>query len=197
MSSVNEVEAIVLAAGSSTRLGQPKALLEIDGATSLERILDVLSKCKVRGGVVVAGEHLPQMKSRVDPAPLQYALNPTPEAGRMGSVIIGLASTDPASDVLLWPVDRPMARIDTVQGILSARKNEPGGNVVIVPEYDGRFGHPILIASGLRNLLLSATPAANLREVLGAAGATRIKVSGDAGIHTNLDTEQDVDEARR
>jgi CTP:molybdopterin cytidylyltransferase MocA len=149
----------------------------------------------VRGGVVVAGEHLPEMKARVDPAPLQYALNPTPEAGRMGSVIIGLASTDPSSDVLLWPVDRPMARIDTVQSILSARKNEPGGNVVIVPEYDGQFGHPILIASGLRSLLLAASPAANLRDVLGAAGASRIKVSGDAGIHTDLDTKEDVGRA--
>ena len=109
----------------------------------------------------------------------------------MGSVIIGLASTDPGSDALLWPVDRPMARIDTVQAILSARAQEPGTNVVIVPEYDGHHGHPILIASGLRKLLLNAAPDANLREVLGHAGANRVKVSGDAGILTNLDTEED------
>lgn len=191
MNSGGTVEAIVLAAGSSKRLGRPKALLEIEDTTSLERILDVISKCGVRSGVVVAGEHLPEMKSRIDPAPLQYALNPTPEAGRMGSVIIGLASTDPGSDALLWPVDRPLARIDTVQAILSARAQEPGTNVVIVPEYDGHNGHPILIASGLRKTLLSAAPDANLREVLGRAGANRVKVSGDAGILTNLDTEED------
>src|SRR5688572_30500495 len=171
MSSVAALEAIVLAAGSSKRLGRPKALLEIEGITSLERILDVLSKCAVRGGVVVAGEHLEEMRARIDPAPLQYAINPTPEAGRMGSVIIGLASTDPHSDVLLWPVDRPMARIDTVQAILSARDQETGTNVVIVLEYDGHYGHPILIASGLRKKLLNAAPNANLREVLGDARA--------------------------
>lgn len=197
MNSGGTVEAIVLAAGSSKRLGRPKALLEIEDTTSLERILDVISKCGVRSGVVVAGEHLPEMKSRIDPAPLQYALNPTPEAGRMGSVIIGLASTDPGSDALLWPVDRPLARIDTVQAILSARAQEPGTNVVIVPEYDGHNGHPILIASGLRKTLLSAAPDANLREVLGRAGANRVKVSGDAGILTNLDTEEDYGRTSR
>jgi len=189
------IEAIVLAAGSSNRLGRPKALVEVEDTTALERILGVLSKCGVRGGVVVAAEHLPAMKSRIDPAPLQFALNPTPEAGRMGSVIIGIASTDPDTDVLLWPVDRPMARIDTVQGILSARAQEPGDDVVIVPEYDGHTGHPILIAQGLRAPLLSAAPDANLRDVLRSVGANRIKVSGDAGIHTNLDTEEDVREA--
>jgi molybdenum cofactor cytidylyltransferase len=189
------IEAIVLAAGSSKRLGRPKALVEIEDTTALERILGVLSKCGVRGGVVVAGEHLPAMKSRIDPAPLQFALNPSPEAGRMGSVIIGIASTDPDTDVLLWPVDRPMARIDTVQGILSARAQEPGDDVIIVPEYDGHTGHPILIAQGLRAPLLSAAPDANLRDILRAAGANRIKVSGDVGIHTNLDTEEDVQEA--
>jgi CTP:molybdopterin cytidylyltransferase MocA len=191
------IEAIVLAAGSSQRLGRPKALIEVEDTTALERILGVLTKCGVRSGVVVAGEHLHEMKSRVDPAPLQFALNPTPEAGRMGSVIIGIASTDPESDILLWPVDRPMARLDTVQGILSARAQEPGDDVVIVPEYDGHTGHPILIAQGLRAPLLSAAPDANLRDVLHSAGANRIKVSGDSGIHTNLDTEEDVREANR
>ena len=115
----------------------------------------------------------------------------------MGSVIIGRASTDPHSDVLLWPVDRPMARIDTVQAILSARDQETGTNVVIVPEYDGHYGHPILIASGLRKKLLNAAPNANLRGVLGDAGANRVKVSGDAGILTNLDTEEDFGRASR
>jgi molybdenum cofactor cytidylyltransferase len=189
------LQAVVLAAGSSTRLGHPKALLEIEHSTALQRILDVLSKCGIRSGVVVAGEHLEEMKARVDPAPLQYAINPSPDAGRMGSVMIGLAATDPDADILLWPVDRPLAKIETVKAILDARAREPRANVVIVPEYQERHGHPILIASGLRQSLLTASPDANLREVLGNSGASRVSIPGDPGIHANLDTEEDASRA--
>jgi molybdenum cofactor cytidylyltransferase len=188
------IEAVVLAAGSSARLGMPKALVEIGGRTVLERILAELEGAGVRAGVVVGGEHLGAMKARVDAAPFRYAWNPSPEAGRMGSIVIGLASTEPESDVLLWPVDRPMAKGETVRALRVARERETSQDAVLVPQGEGRRGHPILIGWGLRGALMAAAPDANLREVLVRCGAKRVEVDvRDPGIHEELDTPEDAE----
>lgn len=197
MSSSSSIEAIVLAAGSSTRLGRPKSLVEQGGRTVLERILDELRAAGIRRGVIVGGEHLEAMKARVDAAPFRYAWNPTPEAGRMGSIVIGLASTEPDSDALLWPVDRPMAKAATVRALAAARERETSLEAVLVPVAGGRRGHPILIGWGLRGALLSADPDANLRDVFAELRAKRVEVSvDDPGIHVDLDTPDDADRLR-
>jgi CTP:molybdopterin cytidylyltransferase MocA len=193
MSSAHLLEAIVLAAGSSRRMGRPKSLVEIGGRTALERVLDELGAAGVRGGVVVGGEHLEAMKERVAAAPLRYAWNPSPQAGRMGSIVIGLASTEPESDVLLWPVDRPMARAATVRALIAARNRETSLEAVLVPVAEGRRGHPILIGWGLRGGLMGAPPDASLREVLTELRAQRVEISvDDPGIHAEIDTPDDV-----
>lgn len=193
MNAPASIEAVVLAAGSSMRLGRPKALVDLRGATALGRILATLADAGIRAGVIVGGEHLELMREAVDAAPLRYARNPTPEAGRTGSVLIGLASTDPATDVLLWPVDRPLAQAATVRALLAARAEHPGDDVVVVPEHDAQHGHPILLAAGLRSVLLAASPDANLREILTRARARRVTVPvPDPRIHANLDTLADV-----
>jgi molybdenum cofactor cytidylyltransferase len=112
----------------------------------------------------------------------------------MGSIVIGLASTEPEADVLLWPVDRPMAKTSTVRALLSAREKEASLETVLVPATDGRRGHPILLGWGLRSALINALPDANLRDVLQDLGARRVEVAvADPGIHAELDTPDDVD----
>lgn len=192
------VDAVILAAGSSARLGSPKALARVAGVTTLERVLSTLEKAGIRSGVVVTGEHFDAIRTRIDVAPLHIVRNPTPEAGRMGSIVIGLAATDAHSDALLWPVDRPLARVTTVAALLDARTAHEEDDAVFVPEEGGRRGHPILIAAGLRSKLLAAPPDANLREVLARAAAKRIAVPvDDDRIHENLDAPEDLERLNR
>lgn len=192
------IEAVVLAAGSSRRLGRPKALLEVGGRTVLERLLNVLEAAGIPKGVIVAGEHLDEMRSQVPGEPLRYAQNPMPEAGRTGSILIGLASIDPESDVLLWPVDRPLAALQTVRALRAARQRERGEFTVLIPSTGNRAGHPILIAAGLRNRLLGESPEVSLRDAFTRVGAVRIfvDVGDDLGILQNLDDESDLEKLR-
>jgi CTP:molybdopterin cytidylyltransferase MocA len=191
------VEAVVLAAGASTRLGRPKALLEFEGRTALELVMAALRAAGVRAGVIVTGgESGEAIRRAVDPSPLGWARNPMPEAGRTGSVLVGLAATTPSVDTLLWPVDRPLASAATVRALLEARAGCVEGEGVIVPEADGRRGHPLVIRAFLREALLAAPPDANLREVFRDTGTRRREVPvDDPGIHFDLDTEADWERA--
>lgn len=186
-------EAVVLAAGGSTRLGRSKALLEFDGLTALELVLRAVRTAGVTSGVVVTGEADDALRRAVDPAPFQWVRNPFPEEGRTGSVLIGLGATTADTDVLLWPVDRPLASTDTVRALLAPPAGpEDVGEGVVVPECEGRRGHPLRLRARIRPALLAAPPDASLRDVIRASGLRRRVVAvEDPGIHFDLDTEDD------
>lgn len=189
--------ALVLAAGSSTRLGRPKPLLDFDGRSALGLVLGTLRASGVTRGVVVVGEHAPAVMAAVDPRPLAYVTNPDPAAGRTGSVQAGLAALGPPpADILMWPVDRPFADVATVRALLVARVDAPRDVGWLVPVADGRRGHPVLLRSGVLPPIRSADPAASLRDVLRGSGLRAREVpAGDEGIHVDLDTEERVAEA--
>lgn len=184
-----DLAAIVLAAGASRRLGSPKALLDFEGLTALEVALRTLREAGVTAGAVVTGDASDMIQRAVDPAPFQWARNPMPDLGRTGSLIVGLGVTAADADVLLWPVDRPLASADTVRALLQARSGEPAD--VIVPEFEGRRGHPLILRAGLRDAILGAPPDTSLRDLLRQIGARRRVVPvEDPGIHFDLDTEE-------
>jgi molybdenum cofactor cytidylyltransferase len=189
------VEAIVLAAGASSRLGRPKALLSFDGRTALEIVLGALREAGVESGVVVVGEHATEIQAALDPQPFGWVQNPDPDAGRLGSLQVGLRAIRADADVLLWPVDRPLAPVDTLRALLDARaaRLEPA---VIVPEAEGRRGHPILIRALLRERLLFAPSDASLRELIRQSRLERCAVPvNDPAMHLDIDTREDYEKA--
>ena len=76
------IEAVILAAGASTRLGRPKALLEFDGLTALEVLMASLREAGLVQGVIVTGDAEKTMRAAVDPTPFAWVRNPMPAAGR-------------------------------------------------------------------------------------------------------------------
>jgi CTP:molybdopterin cytidylyltransferase MocA len=191
----NDIVAVVLAAGASSRLGRVKALLAFGERTALELVLDALRGAGVDAGVIVTGEADAELRAAVRAAPFVWARNPSPEAGRLGSLQAGLDSAA-AGAVLLWPVDRPLASPETVRALLEAAGKFP--DRIVVPESGGRRGHPLVLPCSLRPALRSASPDASLRDVLRTSGIARHVVTlDDPGIHFDLDTEEAYAEALR
>ncbi len=189
-----QVSALVLAAGSSHRLGRPKALVDLGGRTAIARILDALRDASVTHGVIVVGEHAALLRAAVDPSPLAWTENPAPEAGRTGSIRRGLAALGEADDVLLWPVDRPFATAAVVRALLAARAADAGdGAGWYVPMAAGRRAHPILLRREVLPAIVAAPPDANLRDILRSTGRAPHGVpAGDESLHFDLDTDSDV-----
>jgi len=194
---VDDVEGIVLAAGASRRLGRPKALLDFDGPTALELVLGALAGGGIDRGVVVVERRLRSELgafARSNAWPVVENLDPG--AGRLGSILVGLEATSPAADLLLWPVDRPLAAATTVAALVAARSEADESVGVIVPEAGGRRGHPLLLRSSMREVLRGADPDANLRQLIRDSGRTRLVVPiEDTGIHFDLDTAEDYERA--
>ena len=189
--------AIVLAAGSSTRLGRPKALVDFDGRTALELVLAALRAAGVEAGAVVVGEDAEAIEGAVDVRPFELAENPDPSAGRTGSVQVGLnalaAAGGGADDALLWPVDRPLASTSTVQAVLAAALGAGEDVGWVVPACDGHRGHPILLRAAVLPAVRRAGPGEILRDALRASGLFAFEVPvEDSGIHVNIDTDDDV-----
>jgi molybdenum cofactor cytidylyltransferase len=193
-----DVVAVVLAAGPSARLGRAKALVDLGGRSAVCRVAGTAADGGVLSGVVVVGDpHADEIRQRADVTPLAWALNPAPAAGRLGSIRCGLLATPRDTDVLLWPVDRPLAGVPVVEALLAAR-GEVGEAFVVSPVERGRRGHPLLVAAALRRRIVAAAPDTNLRTLLGGPDVCRIDVpvADGSGIHANLDTEEAVRRAQ-
>jgi len=177
------IAGVVLAAGSGSRMGQPKGELVLDGTRLVDRAAAVLRAggcdpvlAVVRPGVVAPGG----------------VVNPDPARGLRSSLELGLgAVADAAGDVIAVAVllaDLPGVPADAVQGVLAAWR--PGR--ITVAAYAGVRGHPIVMEPGLwREAIALAGPDEGAR-ALQRAHPELVDEVAVAGDPTDLDTPADL-----
>lgn len=180
--------AIVLAAGGSTRMGQPKALLRlVDGRTLLRAWLDVLATVAPRR-LVVVGAVVEPLLAQLQPDE-QAILNPdwaqTGPAESLRQAVLALPEDAPWA--LVTPVDVPPCGADALLRLCAAP-------LPAVLSHDGVAGHPARLGPSELAALRLAPPVGGLRALLG--GATLIpSPSRDALL--NLNTPQEWEAWRR
>lgn len=138
--------AVVLAAGSGTRLGGvAKALLRSGDRTFLERIVSLLEEIKGGPCVVVVGppfgEAVAAHARSLTGCEIVVVENPDPARGMASSVALGFAALRAygVDDAFLWPVDHPFVQRATLEALAGTAAD------VARPVYQGRGGHPPLI----------------------------------------------------
>ncbi len=184
--------AVVLAAGAGTRLGsRAKALLPIDRQTFLERIVSTGRDAGITDWLIVIGKpHAAAVAREAARLGVATVENPAPERGMASSVSAGFSEALARwsfSSALLWPVDTPLCTIETVRTLLAA---DP--EVVIVPTFDGRGGHPARIPRALWAELAACTgEPEGARTVLARADKRRLVVT-DPGVVRDFDTPEDL-----
>jgi len=183
------VAGIILAAGSSTRMGEPKALLDAGGLTFLNRILRNHRAVRLPV-IVILGEHEAQIRAAVDLQDATVLVNPQPERGPLSSLRIGLASVKNCQGVLVHPVDHPLVTRETLQALLDAHHNLP--DRIVLPEFGGRRGHPVLFPRPLFEELQAAPLDQGARYVVRRhpESVLAVRVS-DEGVTQNIDTPED------
>jgi molybdenum cofactor cytidylyltransferase len=187
------VGAVILAAGSGTRLGGvAKALLpSMHGGNFLDQIVATAREAGTRSIIVVVGPPWgADVAAHAGTLGIGIVENLEPERGMASSIATGFAAMleTGCTHAWLWPVDHPNASIETLNALLAAI----GAHDVAKPIVNGRGGHPPLIARRMFELLAGCTDSPNgARDVLGAANAITVDVA-DAGSIRDVDTPEDL-----
>lgn len=153
MTAREKIAAVILSGGASRRMGTPKALLNFQDETFLDRLIRVLgSYCDPM--VVVVGEHADQIRSGIQRASqVRFAVNPDPERGMLSSLQCGLSLVPAdAAAAMFLPVDHPNIQPETIGRLAERFGREPAP--VTVPTYLGEHGHPVCIAREIIDELL-------------------------------------------
>ena len=191
------ISAIVLAAGASSRMGQPKAALPFGqtGETVLSRIVSTILAGGVPEVVIVGGAHfdavrrampMPEARARV----IEHA---GWQQGQLSSLLAGLSAIDEQlllEAVIVTPVDVPLVQASTVTAVIAAwrRTRAP----IVRPVHGERHGHPVLFDRSIFADLRSADPAIGAKAVFAAHRDRVLNVEvNDPGAFEDIDTPQD------
>lgn len=161
------VSAIVVAAGLSTRMGEPKQLLPYGEHTVIEQVVSVLLECPLNEVVVITGHEREAIETQLAAWPVRSVFNPNYEAGEMlSSVQCGLSALGSGVQAaLIVLVDQPQLEATVVQQLIDAYQEEAG--CLVIPSFQMRRGHPILIDRAYWQEILALDPRKEtLREVI-------------------------------
>jgi molybdenum cofactor cytidylyltransferase len=151
------VVGVVLAAGESRRMGRLKALLPFGGCTVIERVVQSLLQVELAGIAVVLGHRAADIAAVIASGPIQILYNPNFHQGMTTSVQVAMRDLSPIPDAyLLALVDQPHIGPGPIQQILEAFSHTHKG--VVIPTYQGKRGHPIILASRYRQEVLALEP---------------------------------------
>jgi 4-nitrophenyl phosphatase len=145
---LNNIATIILAAGGSSRFGQPKQLLDWGGVPLVAHAADVALEAGLDPAVVVLGCEAEAVRAALGGRAVQVAMNWRWADGLGTSVQAGLAALPPETDaVILMQCDQPLLTADVLRAL--AARFEEGGASIVHPTHAGRRGTPTLFARDL------------------------------------------------
>lgn len=192
------VGAIVLAAGLSTRMGEPKVLLPWgEKKTIIEHIVEQLINSRVDHIVVVTGHKSKEVKQALGDLGVEVVFNRGYKSGEMlSSLKAGLrAMPDNIAAAMVTLGDQPRIQPRVIYQILAAYSR--GKGEIIAPSFEMRRGHPILISRKFWQEILSLPRDQAPRDVINAHSEHihYINVNTDSVLR-DVDTPKDYAEER-
>ena len=191
------ISVIILAAGMSRRMGQPKMLLPWGKVTVIEQVISVFMNAGPGDILVVTGGHREQIEEVISKHPVRIIHNEAYANGEMlSSLQCGLRASKPQVEAALIALgDQPQVQEGSVQKVCDAF-HETKSNIV-VPSYQMRRGHPWLAARPVWDELLAMESPHSPRDFLNAHKDEIHYVNVDnASILADLDTPEDYQEWR-
>ena len=150
---MKRLAAIVLAAGRSQRMGAFKPLLPFGESTVIESCLANLLASGVRELVVVLGHRAGEVQAHLAGWPVKVALNAESHSEMGVSIARGVELLpDDIAATLITPVDLPAVPPSAIRAVIETWQQ--GHARLVIPEYEGRGGHPVLLSLDFRAELL-------------------------------------------
>ena len=159
---MNEIWAIILAAGASTRMKRQKLLLPFNGKTIIETVVETVASSVGSNIMVVLGSHAEEIKSVIENQKVQFCVNENYLNGMLSSAICGFrALPREAKAALVFLGDQPqIPQLATDLVIEAWMKSKKG---IVMPTFNGRRGHPVLIETRYKSEIEKLDPERGLK----------------------------------
>ena len=189
--------ALVLAAGSSRRLGEPKQLIDWGGRPLLQAVLDSVNAWPVDEVWVVLGDHADTILETVDFGSASVVINEAFADGLASSLCVGLdamlqAGTADRCVVALG--DQPGIDSTVVASLLEAHRTS--GRMAAVPKYRYTWSNPVVLDRALWNRVMSIEGDTGAQQLLKSHPEWVEEVWFEMLPPRDVDTQSDVDELR-
>jgi CTP:molybdopterin cytidylyltransferase MocA len=192
------IPAVILAAGASTRMGRPKALLPIgrEGETFIARLVRTFCEAGADDLVVVVGAHADGVSEAVARMPVfaRVVENRAYERGQLSSLVAALDVVDRPGvrAVMVMPVDMPLVTQATVRALVDAYRERP--HLVVRPALGDRHGHPVIFDRALFAELRRTDFSIGARAVIAAHPRDVLDVPlTDPGAFQDIDTPEEYE----
>ncbi len=157
--------AIILAAGLSSRMGAFKPLLRLGEETALEKSVNMFRQAGTAHLRVIIGHQAEHLIPLLETLGVAWTLNPRYQEGMFTSVQCAMQSLpEPVKAFFLQPVDMPLVRHQTLETLRQAWHATRRG--IIHPVFWGKRGHPPLISTGYRDMILRSQGEGGLKALL-------------------------------
>ncbi|MBN2360891.1 MAG: XdhC family protein [Deltaproteobacteria bacterium] len=168
--------ALIAAAGDSSRLGYPKALLRLDGESFVRRLVRVLRAAGAAPCIVTVPPAAAGSAIRTELADVEALVveNGAPQQGLIGSIRTALGLVERASALLVAPVDCPFVDVELARSLLGAAVDP---DAIAVPVVGDRIGHPVVFGSYHFAALRSPASDTGAAALVQAAGAHLVRVA--------------------
>ena len=177
---------IVLAAGSSSRMGRPKQLLSYNGKSLLEHTIDTSIDADTNPVIVVLGANAALLEKVVDQKKVRVVVNKEWNEGMASSIRYGLNSLmhmAPLTEALILMVcDQPYVSASLLNELITTQKNT--GKLIVISQYENTIGPPALFYK---------TMFPELMQLKGDAGARKIVEQHKSDVATVLFTQGNID----
>lgn len=186
------IAAVVLAAGGSTRLGRPKALVRHRGRTLLQRTVDAALASGCSPVLVVLGAAAGEVGETIADRPVERLVHPGWEAGLASSLATGvgaLAARPEVRGALLLCCDQPRLSAALLRRMLAAFDGTPGRMVACA--YADTIGIPALFERECFKALAALRGERGAKSLLTAAGSRPVLIDWPDGA-ADVDREEDL-----
>jgi molybdenum cofactor cytidylyltransferase len=187
------VTGLVLAAGGSTRLGQPKQLLPFGSGTLLDHVLSAARACAFDQLLCVIGGGAAEVREQVDFSEVQVVENVAFGTGCSSSVAAAVGQVDERADVLVLMLgDQPGVSAATVERLVAGRRGAP---LAVCAYRDGR-GHPLAFGREMFGALAELHGDKAVWKLMDRLGDRVVEVPIDAPTPRDVDTWEDYEAVR-
>jgi CTP:molybdopterin cytidylyltransferase MocA len=189
---LKNISAIILAAGSGKRIGTPKLKLKIGEDYFVNLIVDKLKLAGIKNIVCVIRKDDKEWFEQ-NTISVTYVENPNPDSGMIHSVFLGINYFKDSSGCIVFPVDHPLVKTDTIRSLIKVFQENIAS--IVKPGFKSISGHPVIIPDQLFGSVLNKENE-NLNNVILSSGLSIIHVDvEDEGILKNINYKTDLDNA--